>query len=1162
MKLLTSYLNRIPEFERLVAAMDSGRCPVAVSGLSAIHRAFFAAGLRALQGRPVVLVCSDEHEAERLGADVRALTGEEYRLLPARELTFYDAATVSRQWEHRRLSALRAMADGMAPIVVTTVDALLQRTIPPALLAQASQLLRVGGSYDLNELADTLTAAGYARCEQVEGVGQFALRGGILDFFSPSHEKPVRCEFFGDEVDSMGLFDPATQRRVMNISEAEILPAAEVLPQFAPGGAAGLTEGLERLISSEKKHPALVETLEKDRERIGQGLSFPAMDRYLALIYPEMATAADYLPPDAVVLFSESSRVAERGKNYLWQLNEDVAALVENGMVAGKLAVFARTMEGLMARLEDWPVAYLDSFSVSAYPEAPKALLSLLIKQTPSFGASLETAVSDLKHYMDGGYSTVILVSSEQRCLNLQTLMRENKVKTAVDFQLHELPGPGKAVIALGGLSAGMEYPDGKLAILTEGAPTVRKKARPKAATSRQKLETFTDLSQGDLVVHEQYGIGRYVAMVKMVTDGVEKDYLKIAYAGADVLYVPATQLNLVSKYIGAGDDPTTKKLSRLGGDSWEKAKRKAKTAAKDLAKGLIQLYAQRQRTPGYAFSPDSPWMKEFEEQFEYTETDDQLRCIAEIKRDMEAARPMDRLLCGDVGYGKTEVAFRAIMKCVLDGKQAAILVPTTVLARQHFLTAKRRFERYPVVIETVSRFRTPAQIKDILRRLGEGKIDLLVGTHRLLQKDVIFKDLGLLVVDEEQRFGVTHKEKLKELARQVDVLTLSATPIPRTLNMALSGIRDMSTLEEPPIDRQPVQTYVLEHDWSALTDAIRRELERGGQVYYLHNRVETISRTAARLGQMLGEEVSIAIAHGKMTQEEINDVMSRMTDGEVDVLVCTTIIETGIDIPNANTLIIEDADKMGLAQLHQIRGRVGRSTRRAYAYLTYRPGKVLTEVAAKRLGAIREFAEFGSGFKIAMRDLEIRGAGNVLGPEQSGFLMSVGYDMYLQLLEDAVLEEQGRTAEKKPQCQADLTVAASIPDRYVPMPEQRMDLYRRIARIRSEEEADDLVDELIDRYGDPPRQVNNLITVALLRATAAGLGITELTQRGANLNLTLGQVDFPRVSALCAQEKYKGRLLFSAGEKPYLSLRLKKGEDVLRLGQRLLEDYAKSGEP
>ena len=551
--------------------------------------------------------------------------------------------------------------------------------------------------------------------------------------------------------------------------------------------------------------------------------------------------------------------------------------------------------------------------------------------------------------------------------------------------------------------------------------------------------------------------------------------------------------------------------------------------------------------------------MKEFEDEFEYAETDDQLRCIAEIKQDMEQARPMDRLLCGDVGYGKTEVAFRAIMKCVLDGKQAAILVPTTVLARQHYLTAKQRFAKHPVEIDVVSRFRTQTQMKDTLRRLEQGGIDLLIGTHRLFQKDVKFKDLGLLVIDEEQRFGVQHKEKLKELSKQVDVLTLSATPIPRTLNMALSGIRDMSTLEEPPMDRQPVQTYVLEHDWGVLSDAMRRELERGGQVYYLHNRVETITRTAARIKEMLGEDVAVAVAHGKMSQEELNDVMTRMSDGEVDVLVCTTIIETGIDIANANTLIIEDADHMGLAQLHQIRGRVGRSTRRAYAYLTYRRGKVLTEVASKRLGAIREFAEFGSGFKIAMRDLEIRGAGNVLGPEQSGFLLSVGYDMYLKLLEEAVLEERGEKPERPTECAADLSVAASIPDRYVPSPEQRMDLYRRIAAIRSEADADDVMDELIDRYGDPPRTVNNLISVALLRADAARNGISQIDQKGANLNFYLDQFDLQRVSALCGLEKYRSRLLFSAGERPYLALRLKKGEDALKFGRKLVEDYAKT---
>ena len=1163
MKPLLSALNDIPEYRSLLAAIDNGACPAAFSGLSAVHRAHFAAGIRQELNRPVVVVCADEGEAERMARDLAALSGEEVRTLSAREFTFHNAAVVSRQYEHRRLSTLRALAAGECPLLVCTVESILQRTIPKTLLTQAAQVLRMGERHDLGELAGTLAAAGYTRCEQVEGVGQFALRGGILDFFSPAHPKPVRVEFFGDEIDAMGLFDPDTQRRIENLGAAEILPAAEVLPQFTPGGYGGLLEGLDRLISQAKRRKGsetLVQTLEEDRERLAASTAFPAMDRYIALIYPVMATAADYFPEDAVVVLSESPRVAERGKSYLWQLGEDAKALMERGELAGELADFARTFEELTEVLADWPVCYLDAFTSSRYPQRPRTLLNLLTKQLPSYGASLETAVSDLAHYVSDGFRTVVLVSSEQRALNLQALLREQKMTTAVDFQLHELPGYGKAVIAVGGLTAGMEYPVGRFAVLTEGQSLLGKKRRSKPVTNRQKLGSYADLSPGDLVVHEHHGVGRFLEMTKMTVDGVQKDYVKIAYAGADVLYVPATQLDLVSKYIGSGEDAQeTRKLSRLGGTDWEKAKTRAKKAVKDLAKGLIQLYAERQRQPGFAFSPDSPWMKEFEDEFEYAETDDQLRCIAEIKQDMEQARPMDRLLCGDVGYGKTEVAFRAIMKCVLDGKQAAILVPTTVLARQHYLTAKQRFAKHPVEIDVVSRFRTQTQMKDTLRRLEQGGIDLLIGTHRLFQKDVKFKDLGLLVIDEEQRFGVQHKEKLKELSKQVDVLTLSATPIPRTLNMALSGIRDMSTLEEPPMDRQPVQTYVLEHDWGVLSDAMRRELERGGQVYYLHNRVETITRTAARIKEMLGEDVAVAVAHGKMSQEELNDVMTRMSDGEVDVLVCTTIIETGIDIANANTLIIEDADHMGLAQLHQIRGRVGRSTRRAYAYLTYRRGKVLTEVASKRLGAIREFAEFGSGFKIAMRDLEIRGAGNVLGPEQSGFLLSVGYDMYLKLLEEAVLEERGEKPERPTECAADLSVAASIPDRYVPSPEQRMDLYRRIAAIRSEADADDVMDELIDRYGDPPRTVNNLISVALLRADAARNGISQIDQKGANLNFYLDQFDLQRVSALCGLEKYRSRLLFSAGERPYLALRLKKGEDALKFGRRLVEDYAKT---
>ncbi|MCC8129270.1 MAG: transcription-repair coupling factor [Clostridiales bacterium] len=721
-------------------------------------------------------------------------------------------------------------------------------------------------------------------------------------------------------------------------------------------------------------------------------------------------------------------------------------------------------------------------------------------------------------------------------------------------------PKPGETFLTVGGLSAGMEYPG--FAVLTEGAappPHSGKAAAKRNDSNRQKLQSFTDLSPGDLVVHETHGIGRFVELVKMRVDGVEKDYIKLAYAGSATLYVPATQLDLVSKYIGGGEEAGEHtRLSKLGGSDWAKAKSRARKATRELAKGLIQLYAQRQRQPGYAFHPDDPWQKEFEDRFEYQETEDQLRCVQEIKSDMERPIPMDRLLCGDVGYGKTEVALRAVMKCVLEGKQAAILVPTTVLANQHYQTAVQRFQGFPVKIAVISRFQTPTQVKRILRELESGLVDVLIGTHRLFSKDIRFKDLGLLVVDEEQRFGVSQKEKLKERFKQVDVLTLSATPIPRTMNMALSGLRDMSTLEEPPLDRPPVQTYVLEHDWSMLADAMGREIGRGGQVYYLHNRVETIERTAHRIQEMLGPEVRVACAHGQMTEDQLNAVMARVVDGEIQVLVCTTIIETGIDIPNVNTLIIEDADRMGLAQLHQIRGRVGRSSRRAFAYLTYRRGKILSDVAAKRLSAVREFAEFGAGFKIAMRDLEIRGAGNLLGAEQSGFMMSVGYDMYLKLLEEAVLEERGENPTRTEEVTADLTVSANIPESYIASTEERMDFYRRIARIRTEADADDMVDELIDRYGEPPKAVNNLISVALLRAAASEVGFIDVSQKGNVVSFTLREADLPGVARLCAIPIFKGRLLFSPGERIVLSLRLRPEENALAWSQRLVKEYAK----
>jgi transcription-repair coupling factor (superfamily II helicase) len=645
--------------------------------------------------------------------------------------------------------------------------------------------------------------------------------------------------------------------------------------------------------------------------------------------------------------------------------------------------------------------------------------------------------------------------------------------------------------------------------------------------------------------------------MERIKVDGAIKDYIKIAYQGSDTLFIPATQLDMVSKYIGGGGEDANVKLNKIGSDAWQKTKAKARKAAKDMAGELIKLYAARKRQEGFAFAADSPWQKEFEDNFPYPETDDQLRCIADIKHDMEAPTPMDRLLCGDVGFGKTEVALRAVMKAVMDGKQVAILVPTTVLAQQHYQTAVSRFRGFPVNIDVLSRFRSPKEQQRTVQNLRSGSVDLIIGTHKLLQKSIEFKDLGLLIVDEEQRFGVSHKERLKEISQGVDVLTLSATPIPRTLNMALSGIRDMSTIEEPPADRYPVQTFVMEHSNAVVDDAIRREVERGGQVYYLHNRTETIDQCASALQKRI-PGLQVAVAHGQMGEEALGDVMQAMADGEIQVLVCTTIIETGLDIPNANTLIIENADRFGLSQLHQLRGRVGRSTRHAYAYFTYRPDRNLTEIAEKRLSAIRDFAEFGSGFKIAMRDLEIRGAGNLLGAEQSGHMMSVGYDMYLKLLDEAVLEERGEKT-REPDCTADLNVTANVDPDYVARGEERMDLYRRMAAIRSQEDADDLLDEIIDRYGDPPKGVLNLIDIALMRSQARQAGIKDIRQKAGDVLFTLTSMNFEGISALCADPDYKNRVQFVASAKePTLRLKLSSGVDSLKQSKIFIDRYRK----
>ena len=1153
-------LQTLPEVAELVSRVENGGCPAVLTGTQPVQRACVGAAVAAGAGRPMVFLCADEREARQLAGDLQSLTGETPVTLLAREWQFRPNAVSSREWERSRLAALHQMAAGNAPIVVATVDALLARTMPPHRLAELSVTLEVGGRADLKELTDRLLQAGYSRCDQVEGVGQFALRGGILDVFSPLMEQPVRCEFFDDEIDSLGLFDPGTQRRTENVSAALLLPAAEVLPGLTPGGLTHLAEQIEKLAvkyAKKENGEKIAQTLRGDAERFQNGTEVNGLDRYLDLIYPDAAGGADYLPPDAVVFLCEGGRVEQRVKTVLLQLHQDTEALMEAGLMVGDAAEVCLSGEALFARLADFPVVMLDALPTSRHPLKPRGLLAINARQLSSYGGSLETAVTDLEHYRNTGSAVLVLCGGEVRAKNLLWLLEERGIPAVLDLKGTAMPKPGELRITVGALSAGCEWPALKLAVLTEGqltAPT-QKKLKLKKDSNRQKLQSYTDLSPGDLVVHTHHGIGRFAGIQRMPVDGVEKDYIKIDYAGGDCLYVPVIQLDLVSKYIGGGEDQERTRLNKLGGTEWAKQKTKARKAAKDLAAGLTKLYAERQRRPGFAFSPDSPWQTEFEEAFPYAETGDQLQAIADIKKDMEQPRPMDRLLCGDVGYGKTEVALRAIMKCILDGKQAAILVPTTVLAQQHYATACGRFKDFPVKIEVLSRFTTAKEQKRILEAARTGGLDLLIGTHKLLQKNMEFKDLGLLVIDEEQRFGVTHKERLKEMSRQVDVLTLSATPIPRTLNMALSGLRDMSTIEEPPADRQPVQTYVLEHDWGILEDAMRKELARGGQIYYLHNRVETIDLTASRIQKLLGPEVRVVVGHGKMGEQELSAVMQAMVDGEADILVCTTIIETGIDIPNVNTLIMEDADRLGLAQLHQIRGRIGRSTRRAYAYLTYRQGKILQETAAKRLAAIREYVEFGSGFKIAMRDLEIRGAGNLLGPEQSGYLMSVGYDLYLKLLEEAVLEERGEEKKIETECAADLTLNANIPERYVTSPEQRMDLYRRIAAIRTNDDASDLMDEMIDRYGEPPKPVLALLDVALLRAAAAKAGVSDITQKKDALRFTLAVFRPEALVQVCGLTKYKFRLTLSAGETPMLTLKLKPGADVLETALELVED-------
>ncbi len=1151
----------IPAVSELIEHIREDRAGhTLITGVLPVHRAHIISCLLDATEKRGLILCADDLQSVQIAEQIDAFMGRKCcSVLPSRDLTFHPMEVVSREWEHRRIGALYTFLTGKSRVLVASFEAAACRTIPPRILQQNLLTLKNGAVYVLDDIVRHLVDAGYKRSSAVEGAGQFSVRGGILDLFSPQYDDPVRIEFFDNEIDSISYFSIEDQRRSAPLKEVTVLPVAEVLPSAYEGGAEKLAADLRAFASRKAgaKTPLFSQTLLADAERLEESGLFAGCDRLIRRIYPDGETAWDYLEADDLLFVNDLSAIRQSAKAFATRWADDTASLLEQGLIEPRSASFYLSYSETVSLAEAMQTVTMNTFPQGGHDLPQDRLIPLLVKQLPPYTGNLDTAVSDMTHYAELDYSVLMLASSKGRAEQLMQLLSSHGLEASLDLREAETPARGEIRIAIGQLPYGLEYPELRIALITEGQlfRQSQKHVRKKRS-NREQIRSYADLSPGDIVVHENHGIARFTGIESIAVDGGMRDYIRLQFAGTDSLFLPTSALDLISKYIGASGEDHAVRLSKLGGAEWQRTRSRAKGAAKDLAKKLIDLYAERQRTPGYAFPPDDDWQMQFEENFEYEETDDQLRCSDEIKGDMQKACPMDRLLCGDVGFGKTEVAFRAIMKCVLGGKQAAMLVPTTVLARQHFLTAQHRFAGQAFTVEALSRFQSAKEIKKTLENIQNGTTDLCIGTHRLLQKDVHFKDLGLLIVDEEQRFGVTHKERLKEMSKNVDVLTLTATPIPRTLNMALSGIRDMSILEDAPKDRQPVQTYVLEHDEAFIIEAIKKELARKGQVYYLHNHIDSISRVARTIQTQI-PEARIATAHGRMSHEELSAIRSRMTEGEVDILICTTIIETGLDIPNVNTLIIEDADHFGLAQLHQIRGRVGRSWRKAFAYLTFRKGKALSEIAQKRLSAIREFAEFGSGFKIAMRDLEIRGAGNVLGPEQSGHMQNIGYDLYLKLLEEAVTEEQGGEVRPRTECSTEIAADANLPSSYIPDSGQRIDLYRRIAMIRTAEDHADMLDEIIDRYGPPPSAAVNLLDIALLRQQAADAGISSISQKDGRLILTFASPDLLKISSLCGDPAFHGRILLNAGASPFVSLRIAPAETILAAAKKLVAAYA-----
>ena len=1122
-------LQESVDYCRLEKNIRGGLSPISVFGVSDGQKTHVSAALS--QDRPLMFIAQGALSAEKIKKDFEFYTGKKAVVFLHRD-QLIQAQFESGDVQRRRIEALDALLSG-ADALITTADAILYNVMPPHQLQKLKISLEVGKRYDIDALREQLTVCGYVSVEQIMGKGEFFVHGGIIDIFPQNAENPVRIDFFDDEIETIRVVDSVSQRSVERCEKIEILPIKEVCADRETLFAAGelLSQEVVKFNKSCKNRETVTtatDTFIPMAEKLKNGI-YPAQAEQLsAYLYPQYTSLLDYMPQNTLVVFDEVKVLKERSEN----AEIEFSKLISDRMAEGKaLQRHANSFTGFSRfwkKAMEYQVVCMQTITGNIPDADAKAIFRFDGRSMQSFHGKPEFLIQEVRMYQNAGYTTVLCAGTEARAKRLEDEFSEAGIGIIPVKRPNVELKSGQVAVVCSSVARGYEYPQLKFALIAENDIFTAVKQTQKSVKHSvgTRLDTFVELKIGDAVVHETNGIGIYQGIVKIETDGVKRDYLFLKYRDEDKLYVPVEQMNRVQKYIAPND--TAPKLNKLGSQEWNKTKARVKKSIEDMTEKLLALYRTREQTSGIRFLPDTPWQREFEEDFPYEETADQLRCIAEIKADMESDKAMDRLLLGDVGYGKTEVALRAVFKAVMSGKQAAILAPTTILANQHYNTLKTRLANFQAVrVECLSRFKTPKETKKIIEDASLGKVDILVGTHRILGADVNFKELGLLVVDEEQRFGVAHKEKIKQLKSNIDVLTLSATPIPRTLNMALSGIRDMSLLETPPLERYPVQTYVVEFSEAIVRDAIEREIQRGGQVYYLFNRVQGIEGFAQKLQQLL-PNARIAVGHGQMEEKQLEKVILDFYAGEYDVLLCTTIIENGIDVPGANTIIVQDAHYLGLAQLYQLRGRVGRSNRMAYAYFTVPPSRSIGEDAVKRLSAIEEFTQMGSGFKIAMRDLEIRGAGNLLGGEQHGHMSRIGYDLYCKMIKETVDESLGNKQQEQKLASIELKIDAFIPEDYIPNEAVRFSCYRKISDISDKESMLDVSDELKDRFGEMPEVVNNLLNIAYMRILAGELGASAVRQEKGNIVLIFPNPDIERVSV--AVSEMGSRAMIAAG--------------------------------